>query len=124
MRFTLATAVLSLAAMVIASPMENGLWARDNGAQCAQGSTIQCCQSVTSAGDGGLLSNLLGLNCAEIPIPILNIINTTPKCNGQLACCSANTGTAPPDCDDDSNSGGSQGINILSNLAICPNIIL
>lgn len=63
MRFTIATVVLSLAAMVVAIPTtESTLFARGGSQTCAQGQTLSCCQSVTSGGDG-ILGNLLGLNC-------------------------------------------------------------
>lgn len=121
MRFTIATVVLSLAAMVVAIPTtESTIFARGGGQTCAQGQTLSCCQSVTSGGDG-LLGNLLGLNCkfyfihpltsanlqkvsrlvqksllmtkigAEIPIPIIGVV-LGGKCNSAPVCCNVNGG--------------------------------
>lgn len=122
MRFSIATVVLSLTAMVVAIPTtESTLFARGGGQTCAQGQTLSCCQSVTSGGDG-ILGNLLGLNCkfyfvnplaftnlqvlfrlaqkylltriigAEIPIPIVGIV-LGGKCNSAPVCCNVNGGS-------------------------------
>ncbi|KAF7911679.1 uncharacterized protein EAE98_011943 [Botrytis deweyae] len=111
MRFTIATVVLSLAAMVVAIPTtESTIFARGGGQTCAQGQTLSCCQSVTSGGDG-ILGNLLGLNCAEIPIPILGVV-LGGKCNSAPVCCNLNGG----------NTSG--GINVLTNSCVAIPIVL
>ncbi|KAI9643598.1 hypothetical protein NHQ30_008220 [Ciborinia camelliae] len=122
MRFTLATAVLSLAAMVIAVPTENGLRAR-TGQQCNQGQTVHCCNAAGADGGGGLLNNLLDLDlqCANLNVPIVSALIQS-QCKGSLACC--DTGASSPDCDDDSNNAGAQGINILTNIDLCNFITL
>ncbi|KAK6593792.1 hypothetical protein H4I95_11184 [Botrytis cinerea] len=124
MRFSIATVVLSLTAMVVAIPTtESTLFARGGGQTCAQGQTLSCCQSVTSGGDG-ILGNLLGLNCAEIPIPIVGIV-LGGKCNSAPVCCNVNSGSTSPDCDDNSNNGGTQGgINVLTNSCVAIPIVL
>ncbi|APA14292.1 predicted protein [Sclerotinia sclerotiorum 1980 UF-70] len=111
MRFTIATAILSSAAMVVAIPTtESTLFGRSGGQTCAQGQTLQCCQSVTAAGDG-ILGNLLGLNCADIPIPILGVI-LGGKCNSAPVCCNVNGGDT------------SGGINILTNSCVAVPIVI
>ncbi|KAF7876459.1 hypothetical protein EAF04_001550 [Stromatinia cepivora] len=112
MRFTIATAVLSFAAMVVAIPtIESTLFGRDGGQTCAQGQTLQCCKSVTPSGDG-ILNNLLGLNCADIPIPILGVV-LGGKCNSAPVCCISNGGN---------NSGG--GINVLPNSCFAIPVVI
>ncbi|KAF7910354.1 hypothetical protein EAE99_011270 [Botrytis elliptica] len=109
MRFTIATVVLSLAAMVVAIPTtESTIFARGGGQTCAQGQTLSCCQSVTSGGDG-ILGNLLGLNCAEISIVDLVLGG---KCNSAPVCCNVNSGDT------------SGGINVLTNSCVAIPIVL
>ncbi|CAD6455556.1 18f9c49e-f11a-471d-8287-b2745f99ea0d [Sclerotinia trifoliorum] len=110
MRFTIATAILSSAAMVVAVPtIESTIFRRSGGQTCAQGQTLQCCQSTTAGGDG-ILGNLLGLNCADIPIPILGVVGG--KCDSAPVCCNSNGGDT------------SGGINILTNSCVAVPIII
>lgn len=121
MRFTLATVVFSLAAMVVAAPT-NGIDARGGGTTCAFGQTAQCCSSTSVSSNAGLLglpSLVDGLNCkfyiilfasihlfsllvqsfslitdTGVPITILAAILDNPGCNQQQVCCPSSQGVS------------------------------
>ncbi|KAM3070094.1 hypothetical protein ACMFMG_003873 [Clarireedia jacksonii] len=95
MRFSLATTVLSLAAMAVAVPTDL-LIARTSGDGCAniQGN-VQCCNSVgnSDSSPGGLLGSIGNLNgllqCVPLNLPILGaVLGSNGICSqGQQTCC-------------------------------------